>query len=110
VAEWLRDPLVPVTATEYVPAVPVQDSDEVVAPVTLAALSEHVSPETDAGRLRPTVPDHPLRGTAEITEIPCAPAFTPTLEGFGETAKSWTMMSRVAEWERDPLVPVTVTV
>ena len=107
---WLRDPLVPVTVTEYSPAVPLQDNDDVVAPLMLVGLRVHVRPRTEGGKLRLTIPDHPLRGTADIAEAPWAPAFTGTLEGFGDSAKSWTVTRRVARCERDPLVPVTVTV
>ena len=107
---WLRGPLVPVIVTEYSPAVPLQDNDDVVAPPMLVGLRVHVRPRTEVGRLRLTMPDHPLSGTADIAEAPCAPAFTGTLDGFGDRAKSWTVTRRVAGCERDPLVPVTVTV
>jgi len=99
-----------VTATEYAPAVPPQDNDDVVAPLMVVGLSVHERPETGEERLRLTVPVHPLRGTALIVEIPGVPTFTPTLSGLGDTAKSWTVMRRVAECVRAARVPVTVTV
>jgi len=89
---------------------PVHESVDGVDPLMLVRLRLHVRPETGAVALRLTVPDHPLRGTAVITDAPWAPAFTPTLSGFGDTTKSWTARRTVAECVREPLVPITVTV
>src|SRR3989442_14824841 len=69
---------------------PAHESVDGVDPLMLVRLRLHVRPETGAVALRLTVPDHPLRGTAVITDAPWAPAFTPTLSGFGDTTKSWT--------------------
>jgi hypothetical protein len=63
----------------------------------LVGLMVHVRPKTGAVALRLTVPDHPLRGTAVIADVPWPPAFTPTLSGFGDTTKSWTDRRIVAE-------------
>jgi len=45
-----------------------------------------------------------------IVEGPAVPASTVTLDGLVAKAKSWTVKATVAECDRDPLVPVTVTV
>jgi hypothetical protein len=62
---------------------------------------------------RVTVPVNPFRGATVTVEVLLAPALTITLVGFDDTAKSgeevWTETETIVEWERDPLVPVTVT-
>jgi hypothetical protein len=52
----------------------------------------------------------PCRGATVIVEVPDAPARTVTLVGLAVTVKSFTVTVTVAEWDRLPLVPVTVTV
>src|SRR6266487_3874625 len=76
--------------------------------VTLVGTSEQVGPdgETDSDRL--TVPVNPLRELTVIVSVPVAPEFTMKLDGFAENAKSCTVNVRVVEWDRAPLVPVTV--
>jgi hypothetical protein len=62
---------------------------------------------------RVTVPVNPFKGATVTVEVPLAPALTVTLVGPDDTAKSgeevWTETETIVEWERDPLVPVTVT-
>ena len=113
-AVWVMEPLVPVTVTVYVPAGPEQDSVEVCdAPSTmLVGLSEHVKPAGDTVEVRATVPVNPPIGATVIVEVAVAPASADTLVGLAVTLKStWlTVNVTVAEWDSDPLVPVTVTV
>jgi hypothetical protein len=63
--------------------------------------------------VRVTVPVKPFRGAMVMVEDPLTPALTVTLVGLDEMAKSgedvWTDTETIAECERDPLVPVTVT-
>src|SRR2546425_3828825 len=108
------EPLVPVSATSYVPAVPLQDSIEVaeepLVTVTLGVFREHVrlGEETDSVRL--TVPENPLMLITVTVEVSVAPGIPVTVVGFSEMEKSCTMQFTVAVWESAPLVPVTVTV
>lgn len=79
--------------------------------VTLVGVREQVSPlggETAAER--DTVPVKPETLVTVIVDVPALPALTVTLVGLAVTVKSWTVKTIVAVLERDPLVPVTVTV
>jgi len=115
VVTWVADPLVPVTVTVYVPAVPEHDRVEVWdAPRTmLEGLRVHVRPAGDTAEVRVTVPVNPLSGATVIVEVPVAPALTVTLVGLAEIAKSGAapkVKVAVAVWTSEPLVPVIVTV
>ena len=57
---------------------------------------------------RVTVPAKPLTGATVIIEVPGTPALSVTLVGLAFTVKFWTWYVTVAEWDRVPLVPVTV--
>jgi hypothetical protein len=56
-----------------------------------------------------TVPVNPCNAVIVTVEDPAVPATTVTLVGLAEIVKSCTVKVTVAEWERLPLVPVTVT-
>jgi len=62
---------------------------------------------------RVTVPVKPFRGATVTEEVPLTPALTATLVGLDEIVKSgdddWTETETLVECEREPLVPVTVT-
>ena len=99
-AECDSVPLVPVTVTVYVPALPVHDSVEVpeVPRVTLVGVRVQARPvagETAAVKL--TVPVKPWTEPTVIVEVPEAPASTVTLVGLAVTVKSWTVKVTVAE-------------
>lgn len=111
VVEWERVPDVPVTVTVTLPiTVKVQDSVELPdPPVTVggdrvqALLSE----------TRATSPVNPFRGDTAIVEDPANPTTTVTVAGVAAIEKSAATVevnATLAEWEREPLVPVTVTV
>jgi hypothetical protein len=62
-----------------------------------------------------TVPVNPLTGETVIVEDPVTPVLATRLVGLADMVKSGgedcvTETETVAEWERDPLVPVIVTV
>ncbi len=81
-------------------------------PVMLVGLTEQVSPV--AGEtlvVRATVPVKPLTGATVIVDIALTPGVVLTVVGLAAIVKSttWTVMVAVV-WDRDPLVPVTVTV
>ncbi len=69
-----------------------------------------VRPADDTVEVRATVPVNPFTGATVIVELAAAPANTLTLAGLADSAKSVTVAVTVAKWDRDPLVPVTVTV
>jgi len=104
-------PDVPVTVTVTLPVeVKVQDSVELPdPPVTLVGVRVHaLLSETIATSLL-----NPLRGETLIVDVPADPTTTVTLAGVAVIEKSGvrvTVYATVAEWEREPLVPVTVTV
>ncbi len=113
VAAWLRDPLVPVTVTVYAQKTPVQDSVDVwdAPKVMLVSDSVHVSPVGgETAEVKATVPVNPLTGATVIVEMAATPAFTVRLVGLAVTEKSVTLTVTVAETERLPLAPVTMTV
>lgn len=51
---------------------------------------------------------NPLREVTVIVEFPVAPGTIVTVVGLAETAKSSTLTVKVAEWDSEPLMPVTV--
>jgi hypothetical protein len=97
VAEWDRDPLVPVTATEKTPAVdPVHDrvEDPEVPSVTLVGLRVHVRPvEGEIVSVNATVPVKPLSAETAIVEVPVEPTVKLTLVGVAVTVKSWARLT-----------------
>lgn len=79
--------------------------------VMLARLRLQVSPvagDTLAARL--TVPVNPLTLVTVIVDVPVAPEATVTPVGLALIVKSLTVKVTVDVLEREPLVPVTVTV
>ena len=84
---------------------------DVPEPVTLVGVSVHVRPVVGLMlEVRLTILLKPWRAVTVIVEVAAVPAFTVTLVGLAEIVKSWTVKATVAECERLPLVPVTVTV
>jgi hypothetical protein len=55
-----------------------------------------------------TVPLNPLTAVNVIVDVPVWPTITGTLVGLAVTVKSVTLKSTLAEWDWEPLVPVTV--
>jgi hypothetical protein len=114
VAVCESEPLVPVTVTVKVVAV-VEEHDSVDvwdAPRTmLLGVRVQVNPAGLTAEVRATVPVNPLTGATVIVEVPATPTLTVTLVGDAATVKSVKIAwSPVALWDRDPLVPVTVSV
>ncbi len=77
--------------------------------VTLAGLTEDVRPDGDTADVRATVPAKPLTLVRVIVCVLTRPAMTLTLDG-ALRVKSTTFTVTMAERDRDPLVPCTVTV
>jgi hypothetical protein len=86
----------------------------VLVRVILVELRVHVKPVGgDTVSDNATVPVKPLIAETVIVEVPAEPTETLTLVGLAVIVKSGagdTVYVTVAEWESDPLVPVTVTV
>ena len=81
--------------------------------VTLVGAREQAMPiEGDVEELRFTVPGKALTEEIVIVEVTAEPALVTTLVGLAAIEKSGTLTLKVtvALWERDPLVPLTVTV
>jgi hypothetical protein len=79
--------------------------------VTLVGESVQLRPATgEMPAFSVTVPVNPWILVTNTVEVPVDPAFTVTLVGLPVTEKSWIVTATFAEWERTPLVPVTVTV
>ncbi len=112
VKECDMDPLVPVTVTVNVPlAEGTQDRVEVPEPVRLTGLRLQVTPvEGDAEEDKPTVPVKPFLNVTIIVELPVVLTATDRLVGLAVILKSCMVTVTVAEWDRPPPVPVTVTV
>ncbi len=113
-----REPLVPVTVTLYVPAeLELTVSTDVADPpelrLTLLGLREAERPEGDEEAVRDTDPEKLLRLVRMMSEVAEEPVCTEMLAGLAETLKSLaelTVTEIVTECDREPLVPVTVTV
>ena len=88
VAVWTSTPLVPVTVTVYIPALPEQVRVDVCeAPrMTLVGLSAQEAPalgETEV--VSETVPENPFNGVTVIVEVALAPAGAFTTVGLAAT-------------------------
>jgi hypothetical protein len=110
VAEWVSEPLAPVTVTTTLPvAVKVQDRVDVPEPpVTLAGVKVHA----ELSEVRATLPVKLFSGEIVIVEVPAELTITGTVVGLAEIVKSGVLVTvyvTVTEWVSDPLVPVTVT-
>jgi hypothetical protein len=108
--------LVPVTVTEYEPAGPEHDNDDVALELELlrertVGFALQVRPfrgETVAERaIFPAKPSNPV---PIMVVKPAVPARAVTLVGVIVSPKSWTVYVTVANAELAPFVPVTVTV
>ena len=87
------------------------DRVEVPEPVSLVGVRVQVRPvEGDTVEARLTTPAKPLTAVMVTVEVPATPALTVTLVGLVAIVKSCTVKEMVAEWDRLPLMPVTVTV
>jgi hypothetical protein len=69
-----------------------------------------VRPVGETAEVRATVPVNPFTGATVIVEVMAVPAVVVNDVGLAVTVKSVTVTVTVAEWDRLPLVPVTVTV
>ncbi len=69
-----------------------------------------VRPAGETAEVRATVPVKPLTGATVIVEVAAVPAVVVTDVGLAVTVKSVTLTVTVAVCDREPLVPVTVTV
>ncbi len=78
----------------------------------LVWLRPQVRPFGEAAEVRVTVPLKCSIGATVTVEAPVALALTTTLVGFAVIVKycAATLNDTVAAWDREPLVPVTVTV
>jgi len=86
---WNSPPLVPVTVTVYIPALPEQVRvDDCEAPrMTLVGLSVQEAPvlgETEV--VSETVPENPFNGATVIVDVALAPAGALTTVGLADTA------------------------
>src|SRR5438876_662111 len=111
--EWDRAPLVPVTetVTTMVPSlVKVQERLEVGESLKTV---EGARVHAEFSAVRVTVPEKPFREDRVIVEVPGESTRTVTAVGVAEIVKSGgavTLKSTETEWDREPLVPVTMTV
>ncbi len=99
-AEWLSEPLVPVSVTVKLPAVRLlHDSVDVAeAPrVTLVGLREQLRPLGDEVWVRLTIPAKLLILVTVMVEVPVTPRPTVTVVGLSEMLKSWTTNVVVAQ-------------
>jgi hypothetical protein len=102
-----------VTVTVKVLAVAEEhDSVEVwEAPRTmLLGVRVQVNPAGDTELASATVPVNPFTGATVIVEVAAVVTVVVTAVGLAATVKSWIVNVTVAVWDREPLVPVTVTV
>jgi len=76
----------------------------------LAGVKVQVKPAGDTELVSATVPVNPWTGARVIVEVAAVPTVVVTDVGLAVTVKSFTVTVTVAECDREPLVPVTVTV
>ena len=87
------------------------ESVEAPEPVTVVGEREQVKPVLgEIAGARPTIPANPCKDPTLNVEVPAAPAFAVTSVGLAARVKSRTVNVTVVECERDPLVPVIMTV
>ena len=75
----------------------------------LAGVRVQVRPAGETDEVRATVPVNPFTGATVMVDDPETPTFTVIAVGAAVTEKSVTATLTVAEWDSEPLVPVTVT-
>ena len=83
----------------------VQERVALPEPVTLVGLAAHAVLLV----ANPTTPAKPFCAETVTVEVPELPAFTVTVVGVTPIVKSWIVKVAVAECDKPPLVPVTVT-
>ncbi len=109
---WVNEPLVAVIVTVKVPGA-VEEHDRVamleVARVTVAGVTMQAIPAGETADTILTVPANPFTPFTVIVEVAVAPTLIVKVVGLDTTLKSCRLTVTVAECERDPLVPVTVT-
>ena len=76
----------------------------------LLGVRVQVKPAGDTELVSATVPVKPWTGATVIVEVAAVPTVVVTAVGLAVTVKSFTVTVTVAECDREPLVPVTVTV
>jgi hypothetical protein len=112
VAECVREPLVPITVSVYVPpAFALQETVAVPDPVKVVGLIvPHVSPDGTLS-VRETVPVKPFSDVIVMVEVADWPALTAAGVEAVTVKSAWFAVNvAIAEWVREPLVPVTVSV
>jgi len=114
VFEDVLEPLVPLTITVYVPAAPSHESVEVpeVPRVILVGLKLQLRPvEGETEDASTTVPAKPPIEDTITVDVPKTPVAAATLVGLGlmEKPTATKLKVTVAEWDKDPLVDLTVT-
>jgi len=91
----------------------VEEHDNVevwLAPNTmLEGVRVQVRPAGETVDVRATVPVNPFTGATVMVDDPETPTLTVIAVGAAVTEKSVTATLTVAEWDSEPLVPVTVT-
>jgi len=70
----------------------------------------HVRPDGDTLEVNATDPVNPLTGDTVIVEVAGVPPVVVTAVGLAAIVKSVGVKVTVAEWDKVPLVPVTVAV
>jgi hypothetical protein len=85
------------------------DSVEVPEPPPIVvAVNEHTRLVELVVGARLTAPVKPFTGTMEIVAVPAVLTVVETVVGFAVTLKSCSWYVTDVEWDRAPLVPVTV--
>ncbi len=95
-------PLVPVTVTVNVLAIPLQERVAVPEVPRFTEDVENVQVNPDDGEVEfvsAMVPVKPFTDVTLIVELPPAPAKTVTLVGLARTVKSWTVYATATECE-----------
>lgn len=78
-------------------------------PVMLVGLNDPQDRPEAGVMLNVTVPVNPLTAATETVEVADWPALIAAGD-VAEMVKSWNRRTTVAEWDREPLVPVSVSV
>ncbi len=111
VVEREREPLDPVTVTEYVPGEPLHESVEFaeLLRVRLDGPSWQLRPvEGEMESESKMIPVKPFRLDTVIVDVLATPGIRVSLFGLAAREKSWIVNTILAECERGALVPVTV--
>jgi hypothetical protein len=102
--------LLPVITAVKLPAtVALHETVAIPEPVTLVGANDPQIRPAEGAMLKVTVPANPLMEATVTVEV----ADWPALTASGDEAvvpKSWKRRTTEAEWDREPLVPVTVRV